>query len=128
MHQAVSELEEMLASATPATLPGIRMTAAARAEEVRGALGRFGELKNKILGVSGGAGLLELVSSGDRAAVAASIYVEEVNMGDNYTGYGVGAMGRGATASNFNVNQAWNDLQVQDTAKLAAELAVLREH
>jgi len=67
VNQAVGELEGLLNQATRHSLPDIRATAATRATEIREALRQFGDLKNQILGISGGAGLLELVSSRDRS-------------------------------------------------------------
>jgi hypothetical protein len=60
IERTAHELEGLLASATPATLPAISATAATTATALRALLSELHELNGRILGFSGQAGLLEL--------------------------------------------------------------------
>lgn len=122
---SVNEMDEKLASIDPDNLRDVRDFANRRANEVQAMLRDLGNLRNQILGLSGSAGLLELLGGEERDA--ATTIVREVVMGDRYEVRGAaGAVGRGARADNVTIKQVWNELDNQNSAELAAELSRLR--
>lgn len=125
VEQAVYELDGLLANLDQSNLSGVTAFAAERAESVHRSLNRLVQLRNKILGLSGEQGLLELMSSEDRREAASAMRME-VRMGDVYNVKAAGAVGPRAKAKNVRINQAWQELESKDTKLLASELSALR--
>jgi hypothetical protein len=129
VREAVYELEQMVHGLRPvissSDLLAVTQAARERAMDVRSALLRLEELRNQILGLSGEPGLMALISSSDRDR-AAKVTVRSIRIGDTYNARGVGAVGPSANASNFTINQTWQNLQNHDTRLLARDLVLLR--
>ncbi len=70
VEQTVADLCAICVTATDANLPTIRSLAAGRVEEVRDTLTKLKEVRGKILGLSGSAGLLELIGETTTRPVA----------------------------------------------------------
>jgi hypothetical protein len=130
VRSATDELEDMLSqlaeSPDKAKFAKVSASARERAADFRSTLDSLERLRNRILGLSGEEGLMALVSGSEEERVAAAVTVEELRMGDTYHVQGAGAVGRGAFATNVNINQAWQNLENRDTELLARELAELR--
>ena len=96
---------------------------------IRKALDDLRDLVNKILGLSGTAGLMELTTPRRRLHMPASLLLNkgQINMGDKYEVGQAGAVGRGAHAENVTFAQIWNKLSGDvDLGRLAGELEALR--
>ncbi len=124
VQSVIEDIDRMLEAVTVSDLPAVRVAAGARAEDVRTALRQLGGLRNQILGLSQGAGLLELMNGDDRAQVTTMI--QEVHMGDSYQVTGAAAVGPHARADHVSINQTWNELAGIDLATLSGELEALR--
>lgn len=130
---AVRELGDLVEKASKTRIPQIRRTAAQKAEAIRISLQELRELSNRIMGMSGQQGFLELTA--DRAALSQQARIL-INRGGirmsqdkiNVSGGQVGAIGHGAHAHDMTFQQVWNQSASQiDLAALVEELETLRQ-
>ena len=127
MHSAVFELQGMLAQEpNPASLNALAVTAARKAEDVHRSLAELHAVQNHILGLSGRAGLLELLGA-EPTAEQRRVIIEEVLMGDRYEISGqVGAVGPHAQATGNTFTQIRYDAAAAiDPTALKAALSDL---
>lgn len=131
VHQTTSELQEKLRSVSPNRLDELTRFAGTQLSAVREALDVLTDLSNKILGISGAEGLLELTAEAGTSEAALSVVLNGsiLNMSnDRYEIGQAGAVGPGSRASNITFNQIWNkDGGKIDVKELAPELTSLRE-
>lgn len=131
VHQTTWELRDQLASLDLNSLPTVTTYATERLSEVHRGLDELRDLSNKILGLSGREGLLELTSTGAVEPSALSLFLNQGSFAmsrDHYEVGQAGAVGPGAHAHHMNFNQIWNQAAGSiDTAQLARELSELRE-
>lgn len=124
-------LQSSLRNASPRDLPGIRQAAAEQMVEVRESLTELNRFASAILGLSGSAGLLEMLRDPKEACAAAqavSIMIDRrqiMGAQHNYTTKGDQSpiVGAGAHTGNLTFTQSGPSI---DLARLAAELAALR--
>jgi hypothetical protein len=124
VHDTTSQLQQRLEKLDSASLGALNGFAADQLIAVRKGLDQLRDLSNKILGVSGTEGLLELTAEAGGTNAVTSLFVHG---GDRYEIGQAGAVGPSSHAENMTFNQIGNkpgsDIDVQE---LAGELTALR--
>jgi hypothetical protein len=130
VYQSTGELRQRLEALDSASLGGLTRFAAEQLTAVRNVLDQLRELSNKILGVSGTAGLLELTAESGNTGPLTSLFVSRGDFfmsRDQYEIGQAGAVGPGAHAENMTFNQIWNKSgSAIDVQQLGRELTALR--
>ncbi len=129
VRHTVSDLALLLERIDETSLNDVVEYAKQRIVAVRAGIDELRELSNRILGLSGEDGILELTEIGGvphRTSVflnQGSVHVSR----DTYSAGQAGAMGPGSAAQNMTFSQVWNQHSESiDLAKLELELSSLR--
>jgi hypothetical protein len=131
VHHTTEDLRRSLERVDAASLPALRDFAAQQLVAVRDALDLLRELSNKILGLSGNEGLLELTATGQPPSTLTSIIINRGTIAmsrDHYEVGQAGAVGPNAHAHDMTLNQVWDKSSKDiDLARLGNELVALRD-
>ena len=129
VHKTTRELKERLKLVNADSLVGVNQFAAVQLDMVMQALDRLRELSNRILGVSGASGLLELTAVSRSGKAFAQLFLKQgdIHMGDRYEVGQAGAVGPGSHSEHNTFNQIWSKSSHDlDLNQLATELTQLR--
>lgn len=129
VHQTVSDLGRRLARVNVDSLASLVHYADERIGAVRRGIDELRSLSNRILGLSGVPGLLELIETGGPQRPSAVFFNQGgLRMsGDTYTVGQAGAVGPGSSAQNISFQQLWQqNAGTVDLRQLGDELARLR--
>ena len=130
VHQTTFELKARLSRVDVNSLAAVNQFAADQLELVTSTLNNLRELSNRILGLSGTSGLLELTVGSRGGKTFESIFVNQggIHMGDRYEVGQAGAVGPGSHSEHNTFNQIWNKASNDlDLKQLANELTTLRK-
>ncbi len=130
VHQTTFELKERLSRVDTHSLMSLNQFAGTQLDMVTLTLNQLRELSNRILGLSGTSGLLELTVGSRGGKTFESLFVNQggIHMGDRYEVGQAGAVGPGSHSEHNTFNQIWNKSSGDlDLKQLANELTELRK-
>jgi hypothetical protein len=131
INEVMWNIQKQLNTVNTTNISEMKVFASSQSEVIKGELHALSDFTNRILGLSGRPGLLELVRhDSPRATVLGEMSVV-INQGkmDMSKSYSVGQgvlLGENATARDIRVDQAWQ-IQAHDLPALASELSRLRQ-
>lgn len=130
VYETTWELRNRLDQLDLNSLSNLKIYAAEQLKSVRKTLDQLRDLSNRIYGLSGQEGILELTAGGESQSAVASFFINqgEISMsGDKYEIGQAGAVGPGAQAHDMTFNQIWTKSSGNiDLQQLSNELTALR--